>query len=509
MAAEPREPLKIPPCGQRAAERQNAGNLLPPAVPADELRSTSIFVPSSSPLSLSPRLLTPMESPFLSAVQNPPPSSPPQDSPKVQDTYELDAGSMVQLRWLKAEPEHTGKKGKLVECSASDGQYSVEMPDGGVLALRPVNLRLLSENEEESQKVASHAAAYVHTRSNPQSRSLSSTSSDSSGELERNERARGAAGTGFAAGAEADGRMQRLCRHLNASVGSALDIRDGQVRGATSMSTASPRSNQHPSSEPKTSSPKTVRSSPVERKGLLINDTAEILLSPPTPLPDLRDECSRLRQRVSDLEAQLQARSCQVSTLVSTLQNLALTREDIALRQMSAVVMKKQYSSVRAAFVIWGRARVRGHLLREKGRKVVLRLRNRTAALALEHWRWKSAHQLKRRLQATKFLRRWVPASDCGRSAEVFKAWHFRTSKQRAVRRVIGRWLSLTLTRCLLTWRSAVEEHIFSRKQDDLLQRAKAAEEKAAELARQLTSANLNLSVLGNYMDHLLQEVRG
>jgi hypothetical protein len=181
-------------------------------------------------------------------------------------------------------------------------------------------------------------------------------------------------------------------------------------------------------------------------------------------------------------------------------------------------VMKRQYSSVRAAFVTWGRARVRGHLLREKGRKVVLRLRNRTAALALEHWRWKSAHQLKLRLQATKFLRRWVPASDCARSAKVFKAWHSakvfkawhsRTSKQRAVRRVIGRWLSLTLTRCLLAWRSAVEEHTFSRKQDDLLQRAKAAEEKAAELARQLTSANLNLSVLGNYMDHLLQEVRG
>jgi hypothetical protein len=50
---------------------------------------------------------------------------------------------------------------------------------------------------------------------------------------------------------------------------------------------------------------------------------------------------------------------------------------------------------------------------------------------------------------------------------------------------------------------------MFSRKQDDLLQRAEAAEEKAAELARQLTSANLSLSVLCNYMDHLLQEVRG
>jgi hypothetical protein len=382
----------------------------------------------------------------------------------------------------------------VVECSASDGRCSVEMPNCGILAFRPVNVRLLSENEEESQKVASHAVAYVYTRSNPQSRSSSSTSSDSSGELEWNERARGAAGTGFAAGAEADGQSM------------------------STRSTASPRSSRYPSSEPKTSSPKTVRSSPVERKGLLINDTAEILLSPPTPLPYLGDECSRLRQRVSDLEAQLQARSCQVSTLVSTLQNLALTREDIARRQMSAVVMKRQYSSVRAAFVTWGRARVRGHLLREKGRKVVLRLRNRTAALALEHWRWKSAHQLKLRLQATKFLRRWVPASDCARSAKVFKAWHSakvfkawhsRTSKQRAVRRVIGRWLSLTLTRCLLAWRSAVEEHTFSRKQDDLLQRAKAAEEKAAELARQLTSANLNLSVLGNYMDHLLQEVRG
>jgi len=176
---------------------------------------------------------------------------------------------------------------------------------------------------------------------------------------------------------------------------------------------------------------------------------------------------------------------------------------------MSAVVMKRQYSSVRAAFVTWGRARVRGHLVREKGRKVVLRLRNRTAALVLEHWRWKSAHQLNLRLQATKVLRRWVPASDCGRSAEVFKAWHSHTSKQRAVRRVIGRWLSSTLTRCLFAWRSAVEEQMFSRKQDDLLQRAEAAEEKAAELARQLTSANLSLSVLCNYMDHLLQEVRG
>ena len=434
------------------------------------------------------------------------------DSPQVQVKYELDGGSRVEFHSLTVAPEHNGKKGKLVnrvECSASDGPWSVETPDGGVLAFKPVNLRLLSENDEESQKVGSHAAAYVHTRSNPQSRSSSSTSSDSSGELEWNERTRGAAGTGFAAGAEAEGRLQR-----HASAGSAHEIRDGQVRGATSMSTAaSPQSSrycrQYPSSEPKTSSPTAARSSPGERKGLLIIDTADILLSPPTPLPDLRDECSRLRQRVSDLEAQLQARSCQVSTLVSTLQNLALTRQDIARRQMSAVVMKRQYSSVRAAFETWGRARFRGHLLREKGRKVVLRLRNRTAAVALEHWRWESAHQLKLRLQATKFLRRWVTPPDCGRSAKVFKAWRSRTSKQRAVQRVIGRWLSVTLTWCLFAWRSAVEEQIFSRQQDDLLQRAKVAEEKAAELARQLTSANLNLSVLGNHMDHLLQEVRG
>jgi len=435
---------------------QNAGNLLqPPAIPADELRSTSIFVPwcasSCSPLSLSPQLLAPKESPILAVQSSPPPSSPLPHSPKIQGTHELDASSMVELHSLKVAPEHNGQKGKLVECSASDGRWSVEMPAGGVLALKPVNLRLPSEKDQEVEEVAPQAAAYLHTRSSPQSGSSSSKSSDSSGEPEWNEWAWRAAGTGFAAGAEADGRMQRHAidgrMQRPASVGSALEIGDGQVessdsnlasysiglllekraekytvkdiatggvadknglvrqgdilesvndedvralsleeihnkirqeslrgtpirlqlvrqslpntsvryianlskstlnasgsatspqmspagetdfhsganphqRGATSMSTASPRCSRYPS-EPKTSSPKTGMSSPVERKGLLINDTVENLLSPPTPLPDLRDECSRFRQRVSDLEAQLQARSCEVSTLVSTLQ---------------------------------------------------------------------------------------------------------------------------------------------------------------------------------------------
>jgi hypothetical protein len=94
-------------------------------IPDDELRSTSIFFPSYSP----------------------PPSSPLPDSPKVQSTYELDAGSMVELHSLKAEPEHNGKKGKLVEYfyMPDGGRWSVEMPDGGVLALRTVNLRLLQD----------------------------------------------------------------------------------------------------------------------------------------------------------------------------------------------------------------------------------------------------------------------------------------------------------------------------------------------------------------------------
>jgi hypothetical protein len=95
----------------------------PHTIPAVELRSTSIFFPSHSP----------------------PPSSPLPDSLKIQGTHELDASSMVELHSLKVAPEHNGQKGKLVEYSASDGRWSVEMPDGGVLALKPVNLRLLRE----------------------------------------------------------------------------------------------------------------------------------------------------------------------------------------------------------------------------------------------------------------------------------------------------------------------------------------------------------------------------
>jgi len=99
-----------------------------------------------SELVSSPRLTAPIESSFLSpGASSLPPSSPLPDTPKVTDTSKFQAGSMVELHSLIAAPEHNGRNGKLVEYSASQGRWSVEMPDGSVLALRAGNLRLLND----------------------------------------------------------------------------------------------------------------------------------------------------------------------------------------------------------------------------------------------------------------------------------------------------------------------------------------------------------------------------
>ena len=275
-----------------------------------------------------------------------------------------------------------------------------------------------------------------------------------------------------------------------------------------------------------------------QRMVLLINEIAENLYPPPTPLPDLRGECKQLRQQVSDLEAELTANRCEVFSL----QHLSLVRKEMVLKKivahmkdrllssvweswrasvlqkkavwkvLSTVVMKWRCSSMSAAFLKWRCTSATAHQLREKGRKVVLRMRNRTVVLALERWREKSAQQSSLRLRATQFLRHWVNASNCALNATVFEAWLSVWRKRKAIRKAVGRWLGNKLVCFLFEWRQLVREESLDRKQDDvhdLLRRVKAAEEAAAELHQQLTSANQDKEVLGNCMNHLLKEVCG